>query len=95
MSKQLGVSAPSIVKQLGTRFGLLLAFVFASTGCSNLTPQQCLFADWYAMGAQAAKAGEPVTSFMLHQRDCGKHGINPDRWDFVLGWEAARQGESS
>ena len=64
-------------------------------GCSNLTPNECLSTDWHAKGVEAATAGEPVSSFMVHQRDCGKHGINPDRWDFVLGWEAARKGASS
>lgn len=66
-----------------------------SGACSNLTPNECLYADWYAKGEEAAYAGQPVTTFMVHQQDCNKHGINPDRWDFVLGWEDAHQGESS
>lgn len=67
----------------------------ALSGCSNLTPQQCVQADWYAQGQQAAAAGQPVTQFMVHHRDCSLHGISPDRWDFVLGWQAGQRAKSS
>jgi hypothetical protein len=53
-----------------------------------LTPDECLHSDWYARGEQDAAAGLPVTRILDYNRDCNLHGINPDRWDFVLGWQA-------
>lgn len=73
----------------------LLACLIGASGCSSMTPQQCLQADWYLEGEQAAVAGLPVTQFMTHHRSCSLHGINPNRWDFVLGWEAAQRSKSS
>lgn len=65
------------------------------SGCSTLTPNECLYTDWYAKGVADAAAGLPVTQILEYNRDCNLHGINPDRWDFVLGWEGGERPNAS
>lgn len=60
-----------------------------------MTPQECLETDWYAEGEKAARASQSVTHFMTFQKACNLHGMNPDRWDYVLGWKSVQSGESS
>ncbi len=55
-----------------------------------MTPRECLETDWYAEGAKAAQASASVTQFMSFQKACNAHGLNPDRWDYVLGWQSVR-----
>ncbi|MEM1229814.1 MAG: hypothetical protein AAGI15_04695 [Pseudomonadota bacterium] len=68
---------------------LFLALIFLGlNGCSSMTPSECAQADWRAEGVRAAQANEPVTRFMTLQHACNPHGINPDRWAYVTGWES-------
>lgn len=63
--------------------------LLASTACTNLTPSQCAFNDWYAMGSQAAAEQLPMSVITQHQADCVQHGIVPDRNQFIAGYRSA------
>ena len=62
-----------------TLLGLLSA-------CSSMRPSECLYGDWYARGQSAAAAGLAVGEIMRYQTQCVRHGIVPNRRDFVAGY---------
>lgn len=58
-------------------------------GCASLTPEQCLHADWYDIGAQDALAGHAPGSIGRHVRACGKAGVVPDDGLWHAGYREA------
>ena len=46
---------------------------------------QCLRADWYAVGLEDGARGRPVEHFGSHRRACAEHGITPQTERYLAG----------
>lgn len=84
------------MKQLATV--LLISLVFLS-GCATLNKDECLTADWYAIGYEDGANGLSPTRIGAHREACAKHGITPDLRAYqdgydegVIGFCTARNG---
>jgi len=57
-------------------------------GCaSSLTESQCLAGDWQTVGYRDGSLGYASTRLLEHQDACVKHGVVPDRAQYMIGWQ--------
>lgn len=65
---------------------VLLASVVLLDGCASMSENECLVADWRALGYTDGSRGAPVTRFDRYRRDCAEYGVTPD----LEKWRAGR-----
>ena len=58
------------------------------SGCTTLSPGECLYADWYETGYLAGATGRPASEALKFQNACVHYGIVPDHEAFAEGWVA-------
>src|SRR5688572_32524746 len=65
---------------LRTASSLVLLALLA--GCATLDKDQCLRANWYAIGLEDGARGQPLERLGTHRRACAEHGVaaNPERY---------------
>jgi uncharacterized protein DUF2799 len=61
---------------------LLLALV---SGCATLGKDECLRADWYAIGLEDGARGLPLERAGDHRRACAEHGVTPKIEPYLAG----------
>jgi hypothetical protein len=61
---------------------LLLAL---ACGCASLDKEECLNADWYAIGLEDGARGRAVERLGDHRRACAKHNVAPDAQRYLAG----------
>lgn len=61
---------------------VLLALVSA---CATLDKDQCLRADWYAIGLEDGARGLPLERAGDHRRACAEHGVTPKIEPYLAG----------
>jgi uncharacterized protein DUF2799 len=66
-----------------TASSLALAVLLA--GCATLGKDECLHADWYAIGIEDGAGGKALERLGEHRRACAKHAIAPDADRYVAG----------
>ena len=54
-------------------------------GCASLGKDECLHADWYAIGLEDGARGRAVERLGDHRRACAKHNVAPDTGRYVAG----------
>ncbi len=64
-------------------WGLALAGTFG--GCASMSKNQCLQADWYAIGNRDGSLGKPRTLFQSHYDACLEYGVHADRQAYYRG----------
>lgn len=47
-------------------------------GCATLTPEECQYADWRAIGYEDGVEGQELTIISRHRQACAKVGVTPD-----------------
>jgi hypothetical protein len=62
-----------------------LLFVLLASGCASLGKDECLSADWYAIGLEDGARGRAVERLGDHRRACAKHNVAPDTGRYVAG----------
>jgi hypothetical protein len=62
---------------------LLLASVLS--GCASLDKDQCLHADWYAIGVEDGAKGSALERLGAHRRACAEYGVAPNAEAYVAG----------
>jgi hypothetical protein len=62
-------------------FSLLLLVI----SCASLDKDECLHADWYAIGLEDGARGRAVERLGDHRRACAKHNVAPDTDRYVAG----------
>ena len=67
---------------------LTVALLSGISGCTSISPSQCKYGDWYAIGQQTATDGLPISTIAKHQNQCVQHGIVPNRNQFVAGYRS-------
>ena len=62
--------------KLQCALGLIVLAVLA--GCATLNEDECITADWYAIGYEDGANGLPDTRIGSHREACAKHGVTPN-----------------
>lgn len=56
-------------------------------GCASISKEECLVADWYAMGLTDGSQGRSLSTFRNYQADCAKHQLSSDFTQYQSGHE--------
>ena len=54
-------------------------------GCAGMDRNQCLSANWYAVGLEDGARGQPLERLGVHRRACAEYGVAPDAERYVAG----------
>ena len=66
------------------RLSALLIAAIAS-GCASLDKEECLNANWYAIGLEDGARGRPIERLGDHRRACAEHRVAPDAQRYMAG----------
>lgn len=66
--------------------GLAIATALLGSGCATLSENECLVADWRALGYTDGSNGATPARFDQYRRDCAEFGVVPD----LDAWRAGR-----
>ena len=60
------------------------------TGCAGgLSKDECLYADWRAIGYEDGARGAPASAVSSHRQACAKKaGVTPDMSEYLAGRDA-------
>jgi len=67
---------------------LVIAIAVASSllaGCASMDRNQCLSANWYAIGLEDGARGQPLERLGTHRRACAEFGVAPNAERYVAG----------
>jgi uncharacterized protein DUF2799 len=67
-----------------SRTGFSFLFLLVS-GCASLDRNECINADWYAIGLEDGARGRALERLGDHRRACAKHNVAPDTGRYVAG----------
>jgi hypothetical protein len=56
-------------------------------GRSTVSENQCVAGDWRTLGYSDGSYGYRSNRLLQHQDACVRHGIIPDRFEYMAGWE--------
>ena len=73
---------------LSRPFWLLSGLLLALSGCATLSEDECVSADWYAIGYEDGLAGKPAQQIANHRKACAKHGVSADLIRYNSGRDA-------
>ena len=63
-------------------FSLLVGIL---AGCSTLDKDECINADWYAIGLEDGARGRALERLGDHRRACAKHNVTPNTDRYLAG----------
>ena len=66
------------------RIALLLSALLLS-GCASMSKDQCLHADWYAVGVEDGAKGRPLERLGEHRRACAEYAVAPNGEAYMAG----------
>ncbi len=66
--------------------GAALATLVLS-GCASMSSDECVTADWNAVGYEDGVRGYTTERFSNHRKACAKHGVTPSFADYKAGRE--------
>jgi hypothetical protein len=64
---------------------LLIAATLLLAGCASMDRNECVNADWYAIGLEDGAQGRGVDRLGAHRRACAEHNVAPDAERYVAG----------
>lgn len=75
------------------RVGLTVAatLVLLLQGCASMSRDECVTADWYAIGYESAIRGQRESQISEHRKACAEHGVTPNLARYLEGREAGLQ----
>ena len=65
--------------------GLLIPGILILAGCASLSKNQCLNADWYAVGLEDGAVGRPLERLGDHRRACAEYNVTPQTERYLGG----------
>jgi hypothetical protein len=65
--------------------GWLVVTVLLLSACATMDENQCLNADWYAIGVEDGARGRPLARLGDHRRACAKYGVAPQTERYLAG----------
>lgn len=63
----------------------LLALILAASGCATLNENECMYADWYAIGIEDGTRGQGMDRLGSHRKACAEYGVIPDTQSYGNG----------
>ncbi len=63
----------------------LLIVLLVLTACASLSEEECLAADWYAIGVEDGSRGQPLSRLGTHRKACADYGVAPDAERYAQG----------
>jgi hypothetical protein len=66
----------------------LAAIAIVVQGCASMSGQECMVADWQAIGYEDGVRGAGGDRIGNHRKACAKHGMTPDLQAYRTGREA-------
>ena len=67
--------------------GLVLLCLAITAGCATLSEDECLTADWHAIGYEGGAKGERSAQMGSHREACAKYGVTPELREYKKGHE--------
>lgn len=67
---------------------LLFMLVSVLCGCATLNKNECLYANWQAIGLEDGAKGQDLSYLSRHRKACAKYGVSPDADLYMSGYEA-------
>lgn len=65
---------------------LIVAGALVLQGCaSGMSKDECLVADWYAIGYEDGSRGAPASTIGKHRKSCAEHGVAPNMQAYQQG----------
>ncbi len=64
--------------------------ILTVTGCSSLSKQECLNADWFMIGLEDGSAGRSLETIGAHRKSCAKINVTPDLASYERGHDKGR-----
>jgi hypothetical protein len=55
------------------------------TGCASLDRNECVNANWYAIGLEDGARGQPLERLGVHRRACAQYNVAPDAERYLAG----------
>ncbi|MEM7379211.1 MAG: DUF2799 domain-containing protein [Pseudomonadota bacterium] len=84
----LAWKASGVTRRRASRLLSVAAVCVGLSGCATLSKEECLSADWAAIGERDGAAGyEPQARFAGHTKACAKVSITPDRLAWNSGFD--------
>ncbi len=74
----------------GLRSWVIMALLAQLTGCSSLSKQECLNADWFMIGLEDGSAGRSLDTIGAHRKSCAKINVTPDLDNYERGHNKGR-----
>ncbi len=71
------------------RIGFLLAVIGIVSGCSTMSADECVTADWRTIGYEDGAKGREASAISRHRKACAKHGVTAN---FDAYEEGRREG---
>jgi hypothetical protein len=68
---------------------VVVAATLLASGCATMSPEQCMVADWYALGERDALAGLDSNHLANRAKACQEAGYDIDSAAWYAGFEAA------
>src|SRR6266436_8898394 len=65
--------------------GCLIPGILVLAGCASLNKNQCLNADWYAIGLEDGAVGRPLERLGDHRRACADYNVAPQTERYLAG----------
>lgn len=75
------------MKSLSTVFALLF-MLLALSSCATLDKDECLTADWYAIGFEDSSLGRGIDYVANHRKACAEHGVTVAFQQYQQGHQA-------
>ncbi|PVV11081.1 MAG: hypothetical protein B6D77_07450 [gamma proteobacterium symbiont of Ctena orbiculata] len=60
------------------RYFFVAATIFALSGCASMGKDECMVADWQAIGYEDGAKGHALSHLSNHRKACSEYGITPD-----------------
>jgi len=54
-------------------------------GCASMSKNECLYADWQAIGFEDGSVGMPASAVTSRRQSCAKAGVTPDMASYLAG----------
>lgn len=83
------------MKKIARRFGDIafpLWLIFLMSGCTSMSKEECLNADWKMVGLEDGMRGSPESTIGTYRKDCAKINVVPNLAQYQQGHrEGARK----
>jgi hypothetical protein len=80
--KRMDIAMNAKLKVIGAALATLVM-----SGCASMSSDECMTADWTAIGYEDGARGYTTDQFSKHRKACADHGITPSFTDYQAGRE--------